>query len=166
VRKKEFTEEMRVHFNGLIKTITQFADKEDIEGKGSQFNELCSMLVYFSIGCESEISYPEKKYRLCQKRELTPFNIVAEAEEDLYRVTGSTPSIRDMSNYLNTQERILKMFLMRYKDNFALKDIGLAFGIGADRITQLLHRFSHDLLLFYCWDQNRKNKSSNICCRA
>ena len=96
------------------------------------------------------------------KRELSPLSILARAEEDIYKDKGRPPSIKEISSYLNTQERILKMFLMRYKDNFALKDIGLAFGIGADRITQLLHRFSHDLLLFYCWDQNRKTSHQTL----
>jgi len=58
--KKEFTEEMRVHFNGLIKTINEMADRERIGSKMSQYEVLCSLLVDFSISCEAEINYPEK----------------------------------------------------------------------------------------------------------
>ena len=61
--KKEFTEEMRVHFNGLIKTINELADRERVGSEWSQYEALCSLLVDFSVHCESEINYPEKKLR-------------------------------------------------------------------------------------------------------
>ena len=64
--KKEFTEEMRVHFNGLIKTINELADRNRIGSEWSQYEALCSLLVDFSVNCESEINYPERKLK-CQK---------------------------------------------------------------------------------------------------
>lgn len=61
--KKEFTNEMRVHFNGLIKTINKFADRERATSEESQYEALCSLLVDFSLCCESEINYPERKLK-------------------------------------------------------------------------------------------------------
>jgi len=92
------------------------------------------------------------------KKELTPYSIVAQAEQYLFKTQGSPPSITDIANHIRTPERLVKMFLMRYKDEFTLKDIGLVFGIGPDRVTQLLYKFSHDLLMFYCRERNNDAK--------
>jgi hypothetical protein len=86
--------------------------------------------------------------------EMSLLSIVAEAEEQLYKNMGSQPSIDDLARYIWTSKRELQIFLMRYKDEAPLKDIGLAFDIGPDRVTQLLHKFSHNLLQFCCRIKN------------
>lgn len=89
-------------------------------------------------------------------QDISPYNMVLSARLRLGITLGKCPSIKELALHIGTQERILKMFFMRYKDNMSLKDIGSRFEICADRVTQLLYKFSHDLLLFYCRENNRK----------
>ncbi len=89
-------------------------------------------------------------------QDISPYNMVLSARLRLGVAIGHRPSIKELALHIGTQERILKMFFLRYKDNMSLKDIGLRFEICADRVTQLLYKFSHDLLLFYCREMNKK----------
>ena len=91
-----------------------------------------------------------------EERELSPLMIVAWAQQVLFMKKEVQPTIEEIASYIRTDDRRLRMFLLRYGDKMKLKDIGLKFEVSADRVTQILYQFSHDLLLFYCREMSKE----------